>query len=164
VSPFSVVRRMMEDMERMFAAPFSSSLLPGFWPESGGGFGSLEAGWNPQVEVFERGDQLVVRADLPGMDKKDVRLECTPDGLLIEGERKDEREERDRGFYRSERTYGSFQRLIPLPEGIDYETANAQMKDGVLEISFKTPDQGKQRRRIEIGEGKQGGEGPKSVH
>jgi HSP20 family protein len=149
-TPFSMMRRMMEDMESMFdLGPFSG--------REGGGL------WNPQLEVFQRGDQLVVRADLPGLEKDQVRLEMTDDGLLIEGERNEQHEEREKGFYRSERSYGSFRRFVPLPEGINADTANADMKNGVLEVSFKMPEQRSKARRIEIGAG-EGKTGSKKIH
>src|SRR5262245_49107449 len=66
--------------------------------------------WNPQIETFQRGDQLVVRADLPGMSKDDVNVEITDDAIILSGERRDEFEDEREGLYRSERTYGSFYR------------------------------------------------------
>jgi len=92
--------------------------------------------WVPQIEVFERGDDLVVRADLPGMDRDEVNVEITDSALTIRGERNSEHEENDEGYYRSERMYGSFRRRIPLPEGADTSAANANFSNGVLEITM----------------------------
>lgn len=145
-SPFSIMRRMMEDMDRMFF-DFAGGGLPDTWAGSG-----LERGtWAPQVETFRRGDQLVVRADLPGMKKDNVNVEVEEDTLLISGERQDEfKEERD-DYYRSERSYGRFYRAIPLPEGIDPNSAKAEFKDGVLEISMPVPKEPqRENRRIDI--------------
>jgi HSP20 family protein len=109
--------------------------------------------WSPQVEMFERDGKLVVQADLPGIKKDDVKVEITDHQLTIEGERKDEREEKGAGFYRSERSYGSFYRSIPLPEGVNTENARAEFKNGVLEISMESPQLESSKKRLEISEG-----------
>lgn len=100
------------------------------------------------VEMFERGEELVVRADLPGMSKEDVSIEISNGCLLIEGERLEEEREEDVGFYRSERAYGTFRRAIALPDGVDADAAKAQFKDGVLEIVM--PQKRTQSRRLQI--------------
>src|SRR5919109_4270742 len=64
--------------------------------------------WSPQIESFQRGDRFVVRADLPGLKKEDVNIEVSEDSVIIQGERREEREEDREGYYRSERSYGSF--------------------------------------------------------
>jgi HSP20 family protein len=134
-SPFSLMRRMSEEMERMFSRATAS------------GDGSS---WSPAVEVTERDNSLIVRADLPGINENDVKVEVTPEGLTIQGERKREQEERGAWGYRSERTYGSFYRTIPLPEGASVDQAQAEFKDGVLEVRIPVPEQRKQRRQIPI--------------
>lgn len=110
--------------------------------------------WSPQVETFQRGDELVIRADLPGLKKDEVDVEVTDDAVVISGERRQESVEDREGFYRSERSYGSFCRAIPLPEGAIGDNAKANFKDGVLEITMPAPSREAMRgRRIEIGEG-----------
>ena len=106
---------------------------------------------HPQVETTLRGDRLVVRADLPGIDKDDVRVEIDNDVLTISGERRNEqRDERD-GYFRSERSYGSFFRAIPLPEGVNTDQCEAKFNDGVLEISLPAPKQeDRKTRQIQI--------------
>jgi HSP20 family protein len=119
------------------------------WPWRTGQQGS--ALWSPQIESFQRGDQFVVRADLPGLKKEDVHIELTDNSLAIEGERREEREEDREGYYRSERSYGSFYRVIPLPEGAITETAKAHFDNGVLEIVLQAPPREVSRkRRVEI--------------
>ena len=135
MNPFSLMRRMSEDMDRMFSDATAS------------GDGST---WLPAVEVTERGNNLVVRADLPGINQNDVKVEVTPEGLMIQGERKREHEERGAWGYRSERTYGSFYRTIPLPDGANIDDAKAEFKDGVLEVTVPVPEQQKRRRQIPI--------------
>ena len=155
-SPFSLVRRMMEDMDRLFE-------------QAGGGLSFAESGlqrsglpvWSPAVEVVERQGQLVVRADLPGLKQEDVRIEATDDSLVIEGERRSELEvEEEGGIYRSERSYGRFSRTIPLPEGADVQGAQAKFENGVLEVTVPLREQ-PGRRRIEI-QGASSGQGKKA--
>ena len=95
--------------------------------------------WTPQVEVFERNGELVVRADLPGLTKDEVKVEVGDGGITIEGERREQKEEKRDGFYHSERHYGKFYRRLPLPEGINMQEANATFRDGVLEITMEAP-------------------------
>jgi HSP20 family protein len=106
----------------------------------------------PAVEVCEREGTFIVRADLPGLSKDDVRVEMTDDALLIEGERRAEHAERHGGMYHSERRYGMFRRQIPLPEEVNTDQATATFKDGVLEISMPAPERQTRHRRIDIHE------------
>jgi len=155
-SPFSFMRRFSEDMDRLFEDfGFGSR---GLTRGSGRGFmsdmGEFGRGlWSPQIETFEREGQLVIRADLPGLSKDDVNVELTNDALTISGERHNENEEQREGYYRSERSYGSFYRQIPLPEGVNPEDAAATFSNGVLEITMKAPQLQSQKRRLEISEG-----------
>jgi len=160
-SPFAMMRRMMDDMDRLFSdfgvgrelglAPLASfdRLLA---PQLQSMQRSLPQGiWSPQVEVFERGDRLVVRADLPGLTKDDVELEIENDALVIRGERKNESEDERDGYYHSERSYGSFYRAIPLPDGADADDIQASFQNGVLEVTLPKPKQEQRRgRKIEI--------------
>jgi HSP20 family protein len=91
------------------------------------------------VEVLERGDNIVVRADLPGLGRDDVQVEVDDDVLVIRGERREERETTEGKLYRSERSYGSFYRAIPLPENTDSSAVQASFKDGVLEVTLPKP-------------------------
>ncbi len=131
ISPFSVVKRFGEEMDRLFG---DFGLDRNWIPPALTG----EAGrtWTPQVEIFERDGELVVRADLPGLKKEDVKVELADDGLTIEGERRSEHEENGEGYYRSERNYGNFYRRLPLPEGANPDDATAKFHDGVLEVTM----------------------------
>ncbi len=154
-SPFALMRRVAEDMDRMFESfGFGRGrFAPRFWSELPERFAEPElVAWAPEIEAFEREGQFVVRADLPGLKKEDVRVDVTENALILEGERRQEHEERKEGFYRSERSYGRFSRAIPLPEGVDTEDVKAQFKDGVLEVRLRAPKRPAQRRRqIEVG-------------
>jgi HSP20 family protein len=118
----------------------------------------IEPEWGafgPDVDVFQRGNELVVRADLPGLKKDDVTVDVTEDSVSIQGERRREHEEERKGVYRAERSYGSFSRVIPLPEGTITDQAKATFENGVLEITMPTPpEQVTRGRRLEISEGK----------
>ena len=106
--------------------------------------------FSPEVDMFKRNGKLVITADLPGMSKDDVKVEITDDYVILEGERKYAHEENEEGVYRSERGYGEFRRQILLPEGAKPETALANFKNGVLEITIEVPSNSKNRRRIQI--------------
>lgn len=152
ISPFSLMRRFSEEMDRLFG---DFSLAGGFGREFGR-LADLEAStWLPEVEAFERNGKLTIRADLPGLSKDDIDVNITGDAVVIRGERQQEKEENKEGFYRSERSYGSFYREIPLPSGIKPEEANATFRDGVLEITMPAPARQPTSRRVEIGVGSQ---------
>ncbi len=106
-----------------------------------GGFGLdlPRAAWSPQLETFRRGDQIVVRADLPGLKRQDVKVEVDNGMLTISGERCEEHDENRDDFYRSERRYGRFYRSLSLPEGVTGERCEATFKDGVLEVTLPAP-------------------------
>ena len=92
---------------------------------------------------------MTVRADLPGVDKNDVKVELADGILTIEGERRRDHEEQTRGFKRWERSYGSFHRSIPLPDGANTDDVRAQFRDGVLEVTIPVPESPR-RRTIRI--------------
>jgi len=143
LTPFSLLRRLMEDMDRMFEG-LGSSRLEG---STTAGFAPI---WSPAIDVFERDGRLVVRADVPGLSPDDIRLEVRNGALVLEGERKQEMEvESDEGVYRSERMHGRFSRVIALPESADLDKASARFENGVLEIEIPLREDA-QRRRIEI--------------
>ena len=158
-SPFSFMRRFSEEMDRLFedfgygrggSSLRSSGFGGGLTPRSEFG-GSI---WSPQVEMFERGNQLVIRADLPGLKRDDIKLEVADNCLTVEGERRHEQEEKQEGHYHSERSYGRFYRCIELPKGVDAASINASFRDGVLEVTMpKPPSESSGGRRIEIQEG-----------
>lgn len=110
--------------------------------------------WSPAIEIHQQHNELVVRADLPGMKKEDIHIDVTDQDMTISGERRQQQESQKEGLYRSERSYGSFCRTIALPEGAMTDQANATFKDGVLEIKMPAPpEQVTKGRRLEIKEG-----------
>jgi HSP20 family protein len=135
-NPFGMMRRLSEEMDRAFGTSMGLGREMGsFWPA---------------VEVKEQNGNLVVCADLPGINKDDIKVEVQPEALVIRGERKQEHEETQGGWRRSERSYGEFYRTIPLPEGIDAERAQAQFKDGVLEVRVPLPESQQQNKSKQI--------------
>ena len=150
--PFTLLRRMEQEMDRMFEQFGMGSFSSGgqLQQRGQGGMSSL---WSPQIEVFERDGKLHVCADLPGMTKEDIEVNIENDTITIQGQRQSQQEDRDeqRGFYRSERSYGSFYRAIPLPEGVNADNAQASFRDGVLDITLDAPKQAEGRgRRLQI--------------
>jgi len=144
-TPFRALQRLADEVDRLFDdVGFGRRSLATLWRGAGTQM------WAPDVEAFQRGDKLVIKADLPGLSKDDLKIDLTDEALTIQGERKAEQKEEREGYYRSERSYGSFCRVIPLPEGAITEQAKADFKDGVLEITMPAPPTPK-GRRLEIG-------------
>jgi len=156
-SPFSFVRRMFEDMDRLFddfgmggsmgPQRMSEMLGPSSMPSS---MMRGASAWAPAMEVFAEGDQLVVRAELPGLKKEDIHIDLENDVLRIAGERRDEQREEREGFYRTERSYGRFERAIRVPQGTDPASCDARFEDGVLELRLKMPEEKPRGQRIPI--------------
>lgn len=137
LNPFELMRRFSEDMDRAFTSQWQ-------------GRGQAQ-GWSPAVEVREHDGKLEVCADLPGLKQEDVKVEVTDEGLVIQGERKREHEENREGYHRSERSYGQFYRLIPLPEGANVDQANAEFHNGELRVTVPLAERTPNRRQIPIG-------------
>jgi len=134
--PFALLREMTDWMDQAFEGDLP--IMRG------------ERMWAPAVELRERDNSLVVAADLPGIDPKDVKVEVENNTLVIQGERKREETKESEGFRRSERFYGSFFRAIPLPENANAEQAKADFRNGVLEITVPVSKEDSHRRQIPI--------------
>jgi HSP20 family protein len=141
MKPFSLMRRMTEEMDRVFGDT-------GLSRESAG-----DGLWSPAIEVSERDGNYVIRAELPGLKPEDVRLEIEDDALVLQGERRDEREQEEGGVRRTEIRYGRFYRSIPLPEGANIDQINAKFENGVLEVTVPVPQEQSQRKQIPIQSG-----------
>jgi len=90
--------------------------------------------WSPAIDVAENDEALTVRAELPGIDPKDLEVTVVGNQIVLSGEKKESEESREEGVYHSETRYGSFRRTVPLPEGIDTENVDAQYANGVLTL------------------------------
>jgi HSP20 family protein len=158
-SPFELMRRFSEDVDRLFGSfgfgnlgwPFESADEGPFGSSrtlANRGTGAANRSWAPAVDMYTRGDDMVIAADLPGLKPEDVTIEAEGNNLILRGESQQERNEQ--GYY--ERSYGSFYRTIPLPQGVSADQAQAQFNNGVLEVTL--PGAAKQiqpqRRRIAI--------------
>ncbi len=136
--PFRYLSDLQEDMNRLF--DLSLARLPRQLEE----FSNVE--WLPSVDVIDEKDRLRVKADLPGVNKDDVEISVEDGVLTIKGERKSEKEEKDKNYYRKECFYGSFERSISLPVEVDVERAEASYKDGVLEIVLPKKEESKPKQ------------------
>ena len=142
--PLRELSSLQTEMNRLFNAAFDAP--------AGGGNGVRR--WTPAMDVLETDEHFVLRADLPGMSESDVSIELEDNVLTLSGERKAEHEEKREGFYRVERSFGSFSRSLTLPKGIDPEGVTAGFDDGVLEVRVPKPEQRKPRKiSISVGEG-----------
>jgi HSP20 family protein len=96
--------------------------------------------WLPAVDILEKDDQVIVRADLPGLKKEDVEVAVEGDLLTIRGSRQEEKEVKEKDYYRSERSMGEFERTIALPDGVSTESIHASYQNGVLEVVIPRPN------------------------
>jgi HSP20 family protein len=134
---------MEQEMERwiedVMGRPGRRFRLPDWW-------GRRE--WiprQPSVEIVEDKDQVIVKAELPGLKKEDLQINLSDSCLTIAGERKGEKEKKEEGYYYSERSYGSFCRSIQLPAEVKSDKVSASFKDGLVEVRLPKTEQAKQR-------------------
>jgi HSP20 family protein len=139
--PFTLLRQMTSELDKVFERPFGTAFR---WPSFRAAFHE-GADWAPEIDVFERDNRLVTKVDLPGLKKEDVKVEVTDGQLAISGERRSETEEKKDNVYRCERSYGSFYRAVPLPEGATLEDVKATFANGVLEVSVPLPAKGQEK-------------------
>jgi HSP20 family protein len=142
----------MTTMIRWEPAREMNRLLSTFFEPHAGG--PVMRRWSPAMDVVETEDHFVLRADLPGVSEGDVKIELDENVLTISGERKSAHQETKEGYYRVERAYGSFSRMLTLPEGVDADSISANFDRGVLEVKIPKPEQRKPRRvEISVGGG-----------
>lgn len=153
INPFGMMRRFTKDMERLFE-DFGDFNFPGYFNRSLFPFTteSKKFDWMPQIEVMKSNGDFMIKADLPGMTKDNVKVELTDEALTISGERKGAKEKKEKDFYRTERSYGRFFRQILLPEGAKTEKANATFTNGVLEVKIPVTKAESHARKLEIKE------------
>ena len=153
-APFSVMRQGLDEIERSFGAA-----LRGEWDQLRRGWRSQQLGdWSPAIEAFQRGNEFVIRADVPGMNRQDLQVEIGDDEVTLHGERRQDRQEERDGVFFTERSYGSFTRVIPLPPGAIIDSAKATFNNGVLEIVMPAPSAETRRgRRLDISGGREEG-------
>jgi HSP20 family protein len=135
--PFRDLARLEREMEDAF------SWLPA-WP-----WGERERGWAPAVDMVDHKEEIVLRADLPGLEEKNIEVTVQDGSLTIRGERKEETEEKKEDYYYSERRYGLFARTLPLPAGVEADKVKATFRNGVLEVHLPKAKEAK-GRKIEV--------------
>ncbi len=144
-NPFYMLQKEMNKLFEEFG--HGRSLFPTLWHEP---FSEFHA----KVDVKDTDKEVVVTCELPGIDSADVEVTVRQDCLTIKGQKREEKEEKENGYYRTERSYGSFYRMLPLPYGIDREKATATSKDGVMKITLpKTGESVKAEKKIEVKKG-----------
>jgi len=134
IDPFDLVTDLQDDMNRLF----TSSLRRG----STASFGEII----PSLEVKEDENQFQVHLDIPGMDRKDLDISVTGNTLTVKGERKEEENKKGKGYFYSERRYGSFQRSVELPVEVEADKVVANYKDGVLELTLPKSERAKPKQ------------------
>jgi HSP20 family protein len=123
--PFRELSTLHREMDEIFKRGFGA-IAPGWF----------RGEWYPSLESYTKGGNLIIKADLPGVDPKEVSISVVDDRLTIKGERKEKREEREGECFFCETSYGRFERTVTLPEGVDTEKIKASYKNGVLEITM----------------------------
>jgi HSP20 family protein len=151
--PFRDLRGLQEEVNRLF----SSSLSRDFRDES-----IARGAWNPQVDIFENKDQIVLEAELPGMNREDFELTVENNILTLRGERRFEKRSENDNYHRVERSYGSFTRSFTLPQSVSSDSATAEYKDGVLRVTLHKREEVK-ARRIQISSEESSESQPKTI-
>lgn len=139
--PFRDLRALQDEMNRLFTSNLSRS----FSDES-----IVRGAWAPNVDIYENKDQIVIEAELPGMNREDFDLTVENNVLTLRGERRFEKKDEKDTYHRVERSYGSFTRSFTLPQSLSGEGATAEYKNGVLRVVLQKREEVKPRR-IQIG-------------
>ncbi len=102
--------------------------------------------WNPVVDVYDNDDNIVLKAEIPGIDKKDIEIDVKGRVLTLKGERSSDNEVKEDNYYRRERCFGKFERAFNLPVNVELDKIKANYKDGVLEIEIPKPEEKKPKQ------------------
>lgn len=137
-NPYDEMTGLRHRFNRLFDFP----RLPSLWEREA----ELTASWRPVVDVYEEKDAYVIKAELPGVDKKDISVDLKGRILVIKGERATDSEVKEENYYRRERTFGKFQRAFSLPESLDADQISADFKDGVLKITVPKAEEAKPKQ------------------
>lgn len=136
--PYQLLRR---EVDSLFDRFFS-------WPEAGQIWGE-EGNWSPSLDVAENDSNVTVKAEIPGVDPRNIELSVDNNRLLIRGEKKDEREEKGQSFHRVERSFGSFLRSVDLPPNTNPDAITAEHKNGVLTVTIQK-SKGAEAKKIPV--------------
>ncbi|MBF0478425.1 MAG: Hsp20/alpha crystallin family protein [Candidatus Omnitrophica bacterium] len=135
-NPFSDLENIQREMNKMFNVSLGRNDQEQ----------ALNLSWVPAVDVLESKDDIVVRADLPGISKEDIQISLEDSILTIKGEKKFAHEEKDKNYYKIERSYGAFFRSVPLPISVDANKVDAKYNNGVLEIKLLKREEAKPKQ------------------
>jgi len=145
--PFLGPSRFEREMDRFFRDFWKGPRFSFGWPEElrMPGAGELVTLETPAVEIYDEKDDIVVKAELPGLKKEDLEINMSGDILTIKGEKKKEEEVKEKDYYYSERSYGSFERSLEIPQKVVPDKIRANFKDGVLEIRLQKSEEAKKK-------------------
>lgn len=136
---FGEMGRWEREMERVFDDFVGSRFRPSWLTGRSGGISA------PAIDLYEEKDEVVAKAELPGIDKNDLQVSISDHLLTIKGQKKKEEEIKEEDYYRSERSYGSFVRAVELPKEVETDKARASFKNGVLEIRLPKSEEAKKK-------------------
>jgi HSP20 family protein len=139
--PFMDLSRWERDMERMMEDFFGRRTRP-WWPETWFRTEGMEL-TAPAVDLYEEKDDIVVKAELPGIETNNIEVKLTDHTLTIKGEKKKEEETKEQNYYRAERSYGSFVRTLELPKDVHADKVKATFKNGILEVRLPKTEEAK---------------------
>lgn len=136
--PFRDMMTLRERMDRLFEDSLSRIRGEGEEPSFGA--------WTPAVDIYETADSLVIKAELPGLEKENINIEVKNNSLSLSGERRYEKEIKEENYHRMERSYGHFRRVFTLPATVDQENIKASFKNGVLEVALPKVEKAKPKQ------------------
>ena len=136
--PFREISTLQERMNRLFSevarrSPVAEEEI-------------IQGAWIPPVDIFETGDSIVIKAELPGISKEDITLEVKENTLSIKGEKKFEKDVKEESYHRVERSYGAFQRAFALPSTVQQDKVKAKFRDGILEVTLPKAEETKPKQ------------------
>lgn len=136
--PFEEIKRLENEIDDIFSQFWKNTKIPKLsLPQAKtqkeiAPFGS--AVWEPAVDIIEKDNEIIIKCNLPGVNRNDVKIKINPESIVISGEAKKEKKEEGENYFIEERVYGSFSKVLPLPSEVDPEKAQASFENGVLEI------------------------------
>ncbi len=153
--PFEEVRRLEEEIDNVFSDFWRSGgrrALPSAKRGKKGEIAPFENSivWMPAIDLIEKDNKIIVKADLPGVNKDNIKIKVDSESISISGEIKKEKKEENETYYKEERVYGKFSRVIPLPAEVDPEKAEAKFENGVLEIIVPKVKESKKIKEITL--------------
>ncbi len=141
--PFRDIISLRERMDKMFEDSLSRFRMP---EEA-----TMQTFWSPAVDIYETDENIVLKAELPGVDKSEVSVEVKDNTLILKGERKREKELKEENYHRIERSFGTFVRSFSLPVTVKQDQVKAKFKDGVLEVTLPKSEEAKPKQvKVEV--------------